>query len=117
MSTTGTTFEVSRVSRATEPLPEVPYLQAVDTLLSGPFSLEKQRLREHLALCERRPDAAGGESDPWAGRLKHRLALLEADEAAMARPVEACSRYHGRLVEGVLAHPVVAALHRAFTQH
>ena len=36
MTTTGTTFDVSRVSPATEPLPEVPYLQAVAALLGEP---------------------------------------------------------------------------------
>src|SRR5262245_7319145 len=114
MHTTGTTFEVSRVTRATEPLPEVPYLQAINSLVSGPFRLEKQRLRQHLARSERYP-AAEGEAAAWTEQLKHRQALLEAEEAAATRPFEACSRYHGRLVEGVRAHPVIAALHRAFT--
>jgi hypothetical protein len=117
MNTTGTTFEVSRVSPATEPLPEAPCLRAINTLLSGPFRREKQRLRDHLALSERYPDTEGDEADAWTRQLKHRQALLEAEEAATTRPFEACSRYHGRLVEGVLAHPVIAALHRAFTQH
>jgi hypothetical protein len=117
MNTTGTTFEVSRVSRATEPLPEVPYLQAVGSLLGEPFRREKQRLRDHLGWYERYPEAAGGEHDVYAKQLWQRQALLEAEEAAATRPFEACSRYHGRLVEGVGAHPVIAALHRAFTQH
>jgi hypothetical protein len=117
MNTTGTTFEVSRVSRATEPLPEVPYLQAVGSLLGEPFRHEKQRLRDHLRWCERAPDAAGGERDVYAKQLRQRQALFEAEEAAATRPFEACSRYHGRLVDGVRAHPVIAALHRAFTQH
>ena len=117
MNTTGTTFEVSRVSRATDPLPEVPYLQAVGSLLGEPFRREKQRLRDHLGWYERYPDAAGGERDVYAKQLRQRQALLEAEEAAATRPFEACSRYHGRLVDGVRAHPVIAALHRAFTQH
>jgi hypothetical protein len=33
------------------------------------------------------------------------------------RPVEACSRYHGQLVAGVYYHPVVAAIHLAFSDH
>src|SRR5262245_20265183 len=110
MNTAGTTFEVSRVSRASEPLPEAPYLQAIDSLVSGPFRREKERLREHLALSERYP-VAEGESAAWTQQLKHRQALLDAEEAAVTRPFEACSRYHGRLVDGVLAHPVIAALH------
>src|SRR5262245_45673794 len=106
MNTTGTTFEVSRVTLATEPLPELPYLQAIDSLLSGPFRREKQRLQEHLAFSGRYPRTESGEADAWTKQLKHRQALLEAEEAAATRPFEACSRYHGRLVEGVLAHPV-----------
>jgi Domain of unknown function (DUF4419) len=65
---TTTTFDVSEVKRAAEPLPEIPYKQAVkDQLPSG--------------------------------------------------HVEACSRYHGRLLGRVAYHPVVAAIHRAFMQH
>jgi hypothetical protein len=33
------------------------------------------------------------------------------------RSVEACARYHGRLIAGVPFHPVVAAAHRAFMDH
>jgi hypothetical protein len=117
MNTTGTTFEVSRVSRATKPLPEVPYLQAVGSLLGEPFRRETQRLRDHLGWCERDPGAAGGERDAYAQQLRQRQAVLKAEEAAATRPFEACSRYHGWLVDGVRAHPVLTALHRAFTQH
>jgi hypothetical protein len=113
----GTTFEVSRVTRATDPLPEAPCLQAIDSLLSGPFRREKQRLQEHLAFSERYPRTEGDEADARTEQLKHRQVLLEAEEAAATRPFEACSRYHGRLVADVLAHPVLVALHRAFTQH
>jgi hypothetical protein len=116
-NTIAATFEVSSVPRATDPLPEVPYLQAIDSLLSGPFRLEKQRLQEHLGFSERYSGTEGGEAGAWAERLKHRQALLEAEEAAATRSFEACSRYHSRLLDGVLAHPVIAILHRAFTQH
>jgi hypothetical protein len=34
MNALTSTFEVSAVDRATEPLPEVPYYQAIDSLLS-----------------------------------------------------------------------------------
>jgi hypothetical protein len=95
----------------------VSYLQAVGSMLGEPFRREKQRLRDHLRWCERDADAAGGERDVYAKQLKQQQALLEAEEAAATRPLEACSRYHGQLVDGVLAHPVIAALHRAFTQH
>ena len=40
MSTaTTTTFEVSNVNRATEPLPEVPYKEAVEALLTPAMPL------------------------------------------------------------------------------
>jgi hypothetical protein len=32
-------------------------------------------------------------------------------------PIEACSRYHGRLLERVVSHPVISAVHRAFMSH
>src|SRR5262249_1671334 len=38
-------------------------------------------------------------------------------QPAPPRPVEACSRYHGRLVDRVRFHPLVAAAHRAFIDH
>ena len=65
---TTTTFEVSKVKRETEPLPEVPYKQAVEAQIGS-------------------------------------------------GTVEACSRYHGRLLERVAYHPVVAAVHLAFMDH
>lgn len=34
-----------------------------------------------------------------------------------ASSIEACSRYHGKLAEGVFYHPVVAAAHGAFSYH
>lgn len=69
MNTTDTiSFEVSNVKLATEPLPEVPYKQAVKAQIT---------------------------------RGK----------------VESCSRYHGRLLKGVECHPVVAAIHFAFSDH
>ena len=70
MNTTGTTFEVTCVSPATEPLSEVSYLQAVGSMLGEPFRREKQRLRDHLRWCERDADAAGGERDVYAKQLK-----------------------------------------------
>jgi hypothetical protein len=36
---------------------------------------------------------------------------------SMHRPVEACARYHGHLIDGVPFHPVAAAAHRAFMDH
>jgi hypothetical protein len=35
----------------------------------------------------------------------------------LTRPVEACARYHGRLVAEVYYHPVIAAIHRVFHDH
>jgi hypothetical protein len=32
-------------------------------------------------------------------------------------PVESCSRYHGKLVAGVRSHPLIGALHAAFSSH
>ena len=117
MNTTHSTFEVSHVPRATEPLPEIPYLRAIDCLLSQPFRLKKQRLMQEIGWWEHAPTDAGDDINEWLPQLKHQLAMLEAEEATATRPLEACSRYHGQLVADVLAHPVMVALHRAFTQH
>jgi hypothetical protein len=90
---TVTTFEVSDVERTNQALPEVPYKQAVEALLT-----------------ESSPDWEGDwddEDDDLGGR----------PEVAPPRPVEACARYHGRLVGRVAFHPFVAAVHRAFKDH
>jgi len=72
---TTTTFLVSDVAPAMTALEEVPYKEAVETLLK-------------TAVPSRR-----------------------------SRSVEACARYHGKLIAGVPFHPVVAAAHRAFMDH
>jgi hypothetical protein len=92
-----TTFAVSDVRPADAPLPEVPYKQAVE----APLAVAPHAERRHQFLAK---------------------ALREQGEAvppppARGRPVEACSRYHGRLVAGVAYHPLVAAVHLAFTDH
>src|SRR4051812_17765611 len=90
---TTTTFEVTEVVRATTPLPEVPYKQAVEALLSTGLS-------EHD--CN------------FFEMMQGRVSL---PEAPACRPVEACTRYHGRLLADVAYHPVVAAVHMAFSDH
>lgn len=61
------TFAVADVVPASEPLPELPYYQAVTDFLCS--------------------------------------------------PVESCSRYHGKLVAEVRSHPLIGALHAAFSSH
>jgi Domain of unknown function (DUF4419) len=93
---TTTTFAVSEVQRAAKLLPEVLYKQSVEALLTTAVpEHDRRRVENRLAkgLSSERPDAA------------------------VARPVEACARYHGRLLAGVTFHPVVAAVHRAFMDH
>ena len=41
----------------------------------------------------------------------------EAVASFLLGPVESCSRYHGQLVADVVSHPLIAALHGAFTSH
>jgi len=97
MSTaTTTTFEVSKVERATEPLLEVSYKEAVEALLTSNKPLNY----------------------PGGIVWKRSQGLpLDLPEAPASRPVEACTRYHGRLLADVSFHPVVAAVHRAFMDH
>src|SRR5271166_23338 len=97
MSTaTTTTFEVSNVMGATEPLPEVHYKQAVEALLTTGIPSTDRQFIEKL-------------------RSLHRSVALP--EAPPSLPVEACTRYHGRLLADVSFHPVVAAVDRAFMDH
>jgi hypothetical protein len=117
MSTSTSTFEVSNVSRATEPLNEVPYHRAIGQLLGQALTERTQRLREYIGQVERSEPGEQVSRNVWLKRNKQRLAAVEAGAAAAARPIEACSRYHGRLVADVLAHPLIVSLHRAFKQH
>jgi hypothetical protein len=93
---TSTTMEVSNVSRAIEPLPEVSYKEAVEAQITPGkpvnFRLSSDR--------KQRP------SQP------HSL-----PDAPAERPIESCSRYHGRLLDRVAYHPVVKAVHLAFMDH
>jgi len=93
---TATTFEVSDIVTADQPLPEVPYKQAVEALLTIGLPEEDRRTIE---------------------RLSKRGYTTELPESPASRPVEACTRYHGRLVADVAYHPVVAAVHLAFMDH
>jgi hypothetical protein len=95
-TTTTTTFDVSDVKRATEPLPEVPYKEAVEALLTTGVSPDERHLVEEM------------------GRRGNSFRLPQAPPVM---PVEACTRYHGRLLADVSFHPVVAAVHRAFMDH
>ena len=97
MSTaTTTTFEVSDVMRATKPLPEVSYKEAVEALLSTGIHPHERRFIE---------------------KLRSLRQLVAIPEPPPSLPVEACTRYHGRLLADVLFHPVVAAVDRAFMDH
>jgi len=97
MSTaTTTTFEVSNVKRATEPLPKVSYKEAVEALLTTGTPLHALRFNE---------------------RSKSLHRSVDHPEARPSLAVEACTRYHGRLLANVSYHPAVAAIHLAFMKH
>lgn len=93
---TVTTFEVSDVVRATNPLPEVPYKQAVEALLTMGS-----------------PDR----NDGWDDDEDDEDFIDDHPEPAPPHPLEACARYHGHLVPGVPFHPFIATVHRAFMDH
>lgn len=96
-ATSSTTFAVSDVSPATRPLLEVPYKKSVESLLA--FDIPDEMLERARKFEER----FGMKYDlPWQ---------------PPTRPVEACTRYHGRLVAHVHAHPVLEAVHLAFAGH
>ncbi len=117
MNTLSLTFDVSNVPRATKPLPETPYNQAIDQLLSQPLLEKKRRLQNHLGAFDHLPSKAGRLPTEWLAQIKEQLALVDAVEAGAICSIEACSRYHGRLLADVSAHPVLVSCHRAFTQH
>lgn len=116
MKTLASTFDVSDVQRASEPLPEVSYHQAINQLLCEPIRLKKQRLQEMADEYEHLGKSEDEATIHRVAQLKQQFATAVAHEAATGT-IEACSRYHGRLVANVLAHPVIVALHRAFTEH
>jgi hypothetical protein len=117
MKTLSSTFEVSNLTHATTPLPEVPYYQAVDRLLQEPLRNKKQLLRRQIRWFERDEIAVRSDVKEWTVQLKRQLAAVKAGEVSATSSIEACSRYHGRLVANVLAHPVISTLHRAFMEH
>jgi hypothetical protein len=118
MNALTSTFEVSAVNRATEPLPEAQYYQAIDSLLNQRLRYKKQPLQEEIAFyLDRFPADEKGETKKRLTQVKQQLAAIEADEATATRSIEACSRYHGRMVADVFAHPVIVALQRGFMQH
>jgi hypothetical protein len=88
MNTTSSTFDVSNVSRATEPLLEVPYHKAIDWLLSQHFRLKKQQLREQIGWSERRAGHLREDGNDSLKQLKQELAVLEARETTATRSVE-----------------------------
>ncbi len=89
-------FEVSKVSQADKPLPEVPYYEAVEVLLKKPIS---------SWWYEDTVDETNLEEDKIAPPVQSE------------RTIEACSQYRGRLVAFVQFHPVIAAIHKAFNDH
>jgi hypothetical protein len=121
MNSNTSTFDVSDVPLATRLLPEIPYYEAINSLLSSSFYNKKRRLQQSISMGGRlgdvRPAAAQEQMKRFIQKAEQQLAVLEANEQVTTRTIEACSRYHGRLVADVVAHPVLAAVHRAFTQH
>lgn len=85
-------FNVAPVKQATAPLREIPYPRAVELFLQD-FALGGKRSRSF------RRYYAKDQQDDAHGFL------------------ESCSRYHGKLVDGVLCHPLLGALHLAFADH
>ncbi|MFM8402629.1 MAG: DUF4419 domain-containing protein, partial [Pirellula sp.] len=85
-------FNVAPVKQANAPLLEIPYPRAVELFLQE-FALGGKGSSSFRRYC------AKDQQDDAHGFL------------------ESCSRYHGKLVDGVLCHPLLGALHRAFAGH
>ncbi|EDY21140.1 hypothetical protein CfE428DRAFT_1433 [Chthoniobacter flavus Ellin428] len=112
-----TTFAVSPVTPATELLPELPYRRAIDFLLHAPLRSKRDRLEEQIGTFEGLTGHVPQQTADWLQSLRQKLAVVKAREADSTGAIEACSRYHHRLIAGVQGHPVVAALHHSFTDH
>ncbi len=93
---TTTTFEVSDVELATEPLPEVSYKEAVAAQITP---------------AKPRPFRKSGDGKWRLGQPD------DLPNSPASRLVESCSKYHGRLLDRVAYHPVVKAIHLAFMEH
>ncbi|WP_165067717.1 DUF4419 domain-containing protein [Paludisphaera rhizosphaerae] len=111
------TFPVSAVAPAGTLLPEVPYKQAVETLLT-PVPPEDDDWDDEDDLEDDDPEeeeaavveeVVESRTAKWFERI--------VPQTPPSRPVEACARYHGRLVANLAFHPVVAAVHYAFHDH
>ncbi|MFM8214988.1 MAG: hypothetical protein ACKN82_10145 [Pirellula sp.] len=85
-------FNVAPVKQANAPLSEIPYPRAVELFL------------QEFAL--------GGK-----GSTSFRRYYAEDQQDDAHGFLESCSRYHGKLVDGVLCHPLLGALHLAFAGH
>src|SRR5262245_2339803 len=99
MNTLASTFEVSRVQPACEPLPEVPYPQAIDHLLSGALRRKKKRLQQQISNLEGwLADDLGtdqeSETREWLTQAQQELSVIQTREATATRSLEACCRYH-----------------------
>lgn len=97
------TFEVSRVQRSTELLSEVPFRQALARRLCGKVLLSDERLDWDLPFS--------AEKD-----RENDIDQFIAEEEGFIQSIEACSCNHEQSIS-VLMHPVLAAIHLAFTQH
>ena len=86
------TFEVSKVQRATEPLDEIPYHQAIKHLLGQPLVDPKQKLKyeidqlasDEVAYREEEPSRI----DELLAESKQKLALATANEATAIEPMK-----------------------------
>jgi Domain of unknown function (DUF4419) len=98
--TTAISFQVSDVQPYSTPFPEVSCKKAVENLLTTSIPTGH---REWLEETKRtRPDL---------------YSQFVIPDRPSSHSVEACSRYHGRLLADVLYHPVVAAVHHAYAGH
>jgi hypothetical protein len=120
------TFPVDRVKPARESLPEIAYPQAVAEHISGGHSnslLESvDRLKRWEADAERQaadPKLSEPDRQQAASRLElvRSTRIVQEQDLLEARPPEACSRYHGRLVTGLSNHPFLAAVAQAYADH
>jgi hypothetical protein len=155
-----TSFAVSDVPLARQPLYEIPCPHAVAGLIGAKFSCsELSELDKTIRSREETRDRILPEllkelAEPLPSWIEdnRRMGYPEEAEAELARRrakipdmereltelkqrrsqlaasldvrfqsaspgIEACSRYHGRLVADVAFHAVIAALHRAFSDH
>jgi Domain of unknown function (DUF4419) len=110
-TSSGIVFEVADVSPAKEPLPELPYQMAIETLLGVG---KRQETLDRLLHYREEAIASGWYKDDYEEEIKR----LQEENKNQPK-IEAWSQYQtrGQMLESVYFHPFVDAFQKAYDGH